>query len=212
MNLINDNSKELYHFGIKGQKWGIRRFQNKNGSYTDEGKKRYGIDPQSDERQSSKKNRKEIVKNIAIGAAFVGGTALATYGYIKYIDSFRNHTNNSTKSGKRIVDSYLNSKDYLSRRIRMPVNNKIIRENNESWREKMLKDAKNSFNDSYSYKKANTNKTQAEKVRIINANTGKVKVGELDRDTRLNLLRMYNATNKSIPFTEYVEKFVRRND
>ena len=38
---------ELYHFGIKGQKWGIRRFQNKNGSYTDEGKKRYGIDPQS---------------------------------------------------------------------------------------------------------------------------------------------------------------------
>ena len=32
----------LAHHGIKGQKWGIRRFQNKDGSYTPAGKKRYG--------------------------------------------------------------------------------------------------------------------------------------------------------------------------
>jgi hypothetical protein len=32
---------ELYHHGIKGQQWGIRRFQNKDGSLTPEGKKRY---------------------------------------------------------------------------------------------------------------------------------------------------------------------------
>ena len=25
---------ELYHHGVKGQKWGVRRFQNKDGSYT----------------------------------------------------------------------------------------------------------------------------------------------------------------------------------
>ena len=31
---------ELYHHGIKGQKWGIRRFQNPDGSYTEEGKRR----------------------------------------------------------------------------------------------------------------------------------------------------------------------------
>ena len=31
---------ELYHHGIKGQKWGIRRFQNVDGSYTSEGKAR----------------------------------------------------------------------------------------------------------------------------------------------------------------------------
>ena len=34
--------KSLAHFGIKGQKWGIRRFQYENGSYTPEGKERYG--------------------------------------------------------------------------------------------------------------------------------------------------------------------------
>ena len=31
---------ELYHHGIKGQKWGVRRYQNKDGSLTPTGKKR----------------------------------------------------------------------------------------------------------------------------------------------------------------------------
>lgn len=33
---------ELYHHGILGQKWGVRRFQRPDGSYTAAGKKRYG--------------------------------------------------------------------------------------------------------------------------------------------------------------------------
>lgn len=33
---------ELYHHGIKGQKWGIRRYQNEDGTLTDAGRKRYG--------------------------------------------------------------------------------------------------------------------------------------------------------------------------
>lgn len=32
---------ELYHHGILGQKWGVRRYQNADGSLTPAGKKRY---------------------------------------------------------------------------------------------------------------------------------------------------------------------------
>ena len=35
-----ENQNELYHHGIKGQRWGIRRFQNKDGSLTKAGQRR----------------------------------------------------------------------------------------------------------------------------------------------------------------------------
>ena len=36
--------RELYHHGTKGQKWGIRRYQNPDGTLTDAGKARYNSD------------------------------------------------------------------------------------------------------------------------------------------------------------------------
>ena len=39
---------ELRHHGIKGQKWGVRRFQNADGSLTADGRKRYGTDDLKD--------------------------------------------------------------------------------------------------------------------------------------------------------------------
>jgi len=34
------NNNELYHHGIKGQRWGVRRYQNPDGSLTDAGKRK----------------------------------------------------------------------------------------------------------------------------------------------------------------------------
>ena len=35
-------SSELYHHGVKGQKWGLRKYQNEDGSLTAAGRKHYG--------------------------------------------------------------------------------------------------------------------------------------------------------------------------
>lgn len=40
-------SNELYHHGVKGMKWGVRNYQNPDGSLTAEGRRRYGFDENS---------------------------------------------------------------------------------------------------------------------------------------------------------------------
>ena len=35
------NQNELYHYGVKGMRWGVRRYQNKDGSLNRKGLKRY---------------------------------------------------------------------------------------------------------------------------------------------------------------------------
>ena len=40
-NYILTSDGELYHYGVKGMKWGVRRYQNYDGSYTRAGVKRF---------------------------------------------------------------------------------------------------------------------------------------------------------------------------
>lgn len=49
---------ELYHHGVKGMKWGIRRYQNADGSYTKAGIKRYALD--RDVNDTSRRNIAKI--------------------------------------------------------------------------------------------------------------------------------------------------------
>ena len=48
---------ELTHWGVKGMRWGIRRYQNKDGSLTPAGKKRY------DAEMSKLKAEEKVLKN-----------------------------------------------------------------------------------------------------------------------------------------------------
>lgn len=37
----DNKMNELYHYGVLGMRWGVRRFQNKDGSLTSAGKRRF---------------------------------------------------------------------------------------------------------------------------------------------------------------------------
>ena len=57
----NMYADSLCHFGIKGQKRGVRRYQNLDRTWTEEGKIRYG---RKSERKAERAARKEAVRKI----------------------------------------------------------------------------------------------------------------------------------------------------
>lgn len=52
----------LYHSGIKGMRWGVRRYQNKDGSLTPAGRKRYASPGTSNAKGASQSKPKAVVK------------------------------------------------------------------------------------------------------------------------------------------------------
>lgn len=63
-------TNELYHYGIKGQKWGVRRFENEDGTLTSAGKKRYNYEDRQkkqDARLYGKRSVKRIKKRLDNG-------------------------------------------------------------------------------------------------------------------------------------------------
>ena len=85
----------LAHHGIRGQKWGVRRYQNEDGSYTNAGRERHAEAESSDNGSSPSNNASRNAK-IKRGAMIVGGialTAIAAYALYK------------TGAGKQMLDA-----------------------------------------------------------------------------------------------------------
>lgn len=59
---------ELYHHGIKGQRWGVRRFRNDDGSLTSAGRKRYengGLVGRIKAVGQKRRERKELARQLS---------------------------------------------------------------------------------------------------------------------------------------------------
>ncbi|MBP5564586.1 MAG: hypothetical protein J6X45_02550 [Lachnospiraceae bacterium] len=57
---IVTSSSELEHHGILGQKWGIRRYQNPDGTLTDQGRKRLNRDTKQLERKQDRVEKQQM--------------------------------------------------------------------------------------------------------------------------------------------------------
>ena len=73
--VCNVEYDELYHHGVIGQKWGVRRYQNEDGTLTEEGKEHY-----SEETSENKSEKKSSNANKRRVAAAIGGTAALGLG------------------------------------------------------------------------------------------------------------------------------------
>lgn len=78
---------ESEHYGVLGMKWGIRRYQNKDGTLTPAGKKRYAGDtPEQIER--SERRKAKVIKGAKIAGATALGITVAALGGISLDTAF----------------------------------------------------------------------------------------------------------------------------
>jgi len=125
------NKTYLVHHGIKGQRWGVRRYQNDDGTLTPAGRKKYDVseDGTTHLKDSYRRNQNRVgIAKVAIG------TVVAAQGFKKIAEYQKDGalTFNTTK-GKRTLSSSILSMTMGAIVISSAVNNFLKANSNKTF-------------------------------------------------------------------------------
>ena len=104
------NNNELMHYGIKGQKWGVRRYHNKDGTLTSAGKKKIIKDSQNykDKYKRTANAVKDYYDDLYKQNSYINkstGNQIQIYNYKKR-EKAQKYMNDLNLFGKKLKDFY----------------------------------------------------------------------------------------------------------
>jgi hypothetical protein len=138
-NLDLVNKPDLMHFGILGMKWGVRRYQNPDGTLTELGKRRVANKLTTRERKIAKRvdrakareekrrakfmaKRSEILKDpnmiLKYQDMFSNDEISRAIDRIRLIDNVKDLNQNKLRKGKQLADTVLSYGDVANNAIR----------------------------------------------------------------------------------------------
>ena len=99
---------ELYHFGIKGMRWGVRRYQNPDGSLTNAGKKRLSKGHTSNEENDSSNKPSTKSSSTKTFKEMSDDELRQAITRIQLEQQYKNLSPKNVSKGKKFVDTVAN--------------------------------------------------------------------------------------------------------